>query len=249
MVILRGALDGMAAVVPYGDPGLAALRGELVPPAPGQPDGVLDLGGFYGLHPALADLHAMYHGERGADRPRRRRPLPRAQPFRGAGLPGMRRRPPHDQRLAEPRGGGAAGVRQRRGRRARRWPSACRCRCCCAARRRWRTGRRTGSRQPAPDLYAAIAALNARRSGDRPGDRRGPARARLQRRGAGRDDGRRPKDRNAFPALALAAGEMLRAPDGPRIAALEIGGWDTHPPSCDRLDGAAEAARRRAGWR
>ena len=26
VVILRGALDGMAAVVPYGDPGLAALR-------------------------------------------------------------------------------------------------------------------------------------------------------------------------------------------------------------------------------
>ncbi len=60
VVILRGALDGMAAVVPYGDPGLVALRGEIVPPAPGQPDGLLDLGGFYGLHPALAGLHAMY---------------------------------------------------------------------------------------------------------------------------------------------------------------------------------------------
>src|SRR5271154_97867 len=61
VVILRGALDGMAAVVPYGDPDLAALRGELVPLPPGQPGGVLDLGGFYGLHPALAGLHDMYH--------------------------------------------------------------------------------------------------------------------------------------------------------------------------------------------
>ena len=60
VVILRGALDGMAAVVPYGDPGLTALRGEIVPPPPGQPDGVLDLGGFYGLHPALAGLHGLY---------------------------------------------------------------------------------------------------------------------------------------------------------------------------------------------
>ena len=29
VVILRGALDGMAAVVPYGDPSLVGLRGEI----------------------------------------------------------------------------------------------------------------------------------------------------------------------------------------------------------------------------
>src|ERR1700747_154635 len=60
VVILRGALDGMAAVVPYGDPALVGLRGPLVPPAPGQPDGVLDLGGFYGLHPVMTGVHAMF---------------------------------------------------------------------------------------------------------------------------------------------------------------------------------------------
>ena len=60
VVILRGALDGLSAVVPYGDAALAGLRGEIVPPAPGQDGGMLDLGGFYGLHPALANLHAMY---------------------------------------------------------------------------------------------------------------------------------------------------------------------------------------------
>ena len=59
-MILRGALDGMAAVPPYGDRALTGLRGGLVPPAVGQPDGMLDLGGFYGLHPSLASLHAMY---------------------------------------------------------------------------------------------------------------------------------------------------------------------------------------------
>ena len=60
VVILRGALDGLAAVVPYGDPDLMALRGGLVPPRPGADGGMLDLGGFYGLHPSLAGLHAMY---------------------------------------------------------------------------------------------------------------------------------------------------------------------------------------------
>src|ERR1700743_1593678 len=60
VVILRGALDGMAAVVPYGDPALAGLRGPLAPPAPGQPTGMLDLGGFYGLHPVMTGMHAMF---------------------------------------------------------------------------------------------------------------------------------------------------------------------------------------------
>jgi uncharacterized protein (DUF1501 family) len=60
VVILRGALDGMAAVVPYGDAGLMGLRGEIVTPEPGRPDGLLDLGGFFGLHPALAGMHEMY---------------------------------------------------------------------------------------------------------------------------------------------------------------------------------------------
>ena len=45
-----------------------------------------------------------------------------------------------------------------------------------------------------------------------------------------------PKNRNAFPALALAAAEMLRAADGPRIAALEIGGWDTRSAQLRRLE-------------
>ncbi len=60
VVLLRGAMDGMSAVVPYGDPDLMTLRPELVPPQPGQENGLLDLGGMFGLHPALAKSHAMY---------------------------------------------------------------------------------------------------------------------------------------------------------------------------------------------
>ena len=47
VVILRGAMDGLSAVPPYGDPGLAALRPELLPPMPGQDKGLLDLGGMF----------------------------------------------------------------------------------------------------------------------------------------------------------------------------------------------------------
>ena len=60
------------------------------------------------------------------------------------------------------------------------------------------------------------------------------------------DDAERRRHRYAFPALAEAAGRLLAAPDGPRIAAMEIGGWDTHAAS-GAADAAAAAAQRRAG--
>ncbi|MFO6464044.1 DUF1501 domain-containing protein [Jannaschia sp. KMU-145] len=53
VVILRGAMDGLDALQPYGDPDLARLR----PGFPIGPDaGALDLNGFHALHPGLTDL-------------------------------------------------------------------------------------------------------------------------------------------------------------------------------------------------
>lgn len=60
VVLQRGAMDGMSALVPYGDANLASLRPDLIPPAPGQPGGMFDLGGFYGLSPNFPNLAAMY---------------------------------------------------------------------------------------------------------------------------------------------------------------------------------------------
>jgi uncharacterized protein (DUF1501 family) len=60
VVILRGALDGLAAVPPYGDPHYAALHRELAIGAPGTPDGALPLDGTFGLHPSLNFLHEQY---------------------------------------------------------------------------------------------------------------------------------------------------------------------------------------------
>jgi uncharacterized protein (DUF1501 family) len=62
VVLQRGALDGMSSLVPYGDANLQALRPALIPPAPGQPDGMFDLGGFYGLSPYWPNMAAMYQG-------------------------------------------------------------------------------------------------------------------------------------------------------------------------------------------
>src|SRR5882724_10051444 len=60
VIILRGALDGLSAVAPYGDADLRTWRGPLVLAEPGRDGGMLDLGGFWGLHPGLAQVHALY---------------------------------------------------------------------------------------------------------------------------------------------------------------------------------------------
>jgi uncharacterized protein (DUF1501 family) len=59
-VILRGALDGLAAVPACGDPGYAALRGDLALGRPGTEGGALALDGFFGLHPSLVFMQQCY---------------------------------------------------------------------------------------------------------------------------------------------------------------------------------------------
>ena len=60
LVILRGALDGLAAVPPLGDRDYPALRREFALRPPGESGGALPLGGFFGLHPAFAFLQQCY---------------------------------------------------------------------------------------------------------------------------------------------------------------------------------------------
>ena len=56
VVILRGAMDGLSAVPPYGDPDYAGLRGDIAIADPGTEKGAIDLDGFFGLHPAMPFL-------------------------------------------------------------------------------------------------------------------------------------------------------------------------------------------------
>jgi uncharacterized protein (DUF1501 family) len=228
VVILRGALDGMSAVVPHGDPALAELRGELVP------DGLLDLGGFYGLHPSLTNLHAMYQTgellpvhavagptrvrshfeaqdclESGADHRMTSGWLNRAV----AAMPGAATGRPEGDALAI----GVSVPLLLHG---------------TATVGNWAPH---GVITPSRDLYTQIAVLN------QADQITGPAIAEgLRERGfAGAvlaDGSEQPAgNRYAFPTLLRAAGEMLRTSDGPRIAAAEIGGWDTHVAQVPRL--------------
>ena len=231
VVILRGAMDGLSAVVPYGDPALPGLRGDLLPPGPGQDKGVLDLGGYFGLHPALTNFHAMYkdgdlavlHAVAGAYRSRSHF---EAQDYLESGasqrlttgwlnrvvatLP--RASGPVDEALAV---GVAVPLLLRGPAPVGSWAP-------------------TSFSTPSPELYARIAELH------HADPVTGPAiAAGLRERGfaAGLNTGdMKDNARYAFPALAAEAGKMLARPDGPRIAAMEIGGWDTHAAQTNRLD-------------
>lgn len=246
VVILRGALDGLAAVVPYGDPNLAGWRAQLVPPAPGAPDGMLDLGGFYGLHPALANLYAMYkagellpiHAVAG---PYRSRSHFEAQDFLESGadhrmtsgwLNRAVRALPASERGDSPGGpavaiGATLPLLLRGPETVGSWaPPAL--------------------AEPSPDLYARVAELAQGDALIGPAISEGlrergfadrvmaSGTAQQMRQGQQEQQGQ-PRDRTAFPALAGIAGKMLAAEDGPRIAALEIGGWDTHAGQVGRL--------------
>jgi len=60
LVVLRGAVDGLALAAPYGDGNYRRVRGELAIDAPGQTGGLLRLDGLFGLHPSLVKMHSLY---------------------------------------------------------------------------------------------------------------------------------------------------------------------------------------------
>ena len=59
-IILRGALDGLTAVPPYGDSDYARLRREIAVPSPGAANGAIKLDNLFGLHPNLRFLGDAY---------------------------------------------------------------------------------------------------------------------------------------------------------------------------------------------
>ena len=231
VVLLRGALDGLAAVVPYGDPDLATWRGTLLPPGVGQPDGMLDLGGFYGLHPSLTGIQRLYRDNdllivHAIAASYRSRSHFEAQDWLESGAKSekmgsgwlnravtmMPRKPGEDAAAIAVSVTvplllrGPAGVAT--------WAP------------------------PAfapldPALYRSIAELNQE------DPIIGPAIANALRQRGVADVAlqgfRTASDPGGFAYLASNAAELLRAPDGPRVAALEIEGWDTHSAQPGRI--------------
>ncbi len=232
VVILRGALDGLAAVIPYGDAALAAQRGSLLPPAPGQPDGMLELGGYFALHPVLTGLHGMYragellpvHAVAGHVRTRSHF---EAQDLMESGA---------DQRMTS--GWLNRAVGQMAAGPATAQPISIGISAPLLLRGPAPVGAYAPQSftQPQPDLYARLIALHAADPVTGPSLRQGLA----ERGFTGAQLAMHQPDapaggRYAFATLAGTAGRLLAAADGPRVAAMELGGWDTHAGQVQRL--------------
>jgi uncharacterized protein (DUF1501 family) len=65
VVILRGALDGLATVAPVGDPDYADLHGAIALRRDGTNAAVM-LDSFFGLHPAMPEFARMYRAKQAA---------------------------------------------------------------------------------------------------------------------------------------------------------------------------------------
>jgi uncharacterized protein (DUF1501 family) len=62
VVVLRGGLDGLAMVAPVGDPNWVKLRGEKGLALDGKPP-ALPLDSFFALNPAMPNLNRLYQGQ------------------------------------------------------------------------------------------------------------------------------------------------------------------------------------------
>jgi len=60
LIVLRGAVDGLAVAAPYGDGNYKKVRGELAVSKPGASDGLLKLDDLFGLHPSLVNVHRSF---------------------------------------------------------------------------------------------------------------------------------------------------------------------------------------------
>ena len=65
VVILRGALDGLATVAPIADPDYAGLHGSIAL-TPDGPHAAAPLDSFFALHPAMPELARMYRAKQAA---------------------------------------------------------------------------------------------------------------------------------------------------------------------------------------
>ncbi len=220
VVMLRGALDGLAAVPATGDPAWSALR-----PATDGPGGStaapawLPLQGLFAMHPALAQLHRWYDEGQ-------------LLVLHAVGSPYRERSHFDAQQMLESGGerpfalatGWLGRALQATGQGGVALTSAMPLSLRGAdAASTWTPSRNLGSRD---DLMARVAALYR----DDAVLRQAFAQSMVQQgmAMAGVSD-------NSMVSLARQAGVFLSAADGPRLAWLETDGWDTHTQQAGRL--------------
>ena len=96
VIFQRGAMDGLNAVVPYGERNYYGMRPSIAIPAPnGGKGAALDLDGFFGLHPSLEPLLPLFQEKQlaivhAAGSPDNSRSHFDAQDYMESGTPGVK---------------------------------------------------------------------------------------------------------------------------------------------------------------
>ncbi len=224
LVILRGALDGLAAVPAYGDGNYAGRRGEL---ALTSPEYKLD--GTFALNPALTNLYERYQAKElivfhAAASPYRERSHFDGQDLLENGT--TRAKAAHDGWLnrvlpalpvAKMRSTEQVAVAL-----AQNVPLVLRGE---ARVNSWAPSRLpeadSDTLQRIADLYSTDQYFASRLQAALAADN-------IAGEGMNQSTNSRRDPLNAMATITSAAGKFLAAVDGPRIAVIEAGGWDTH---------------------
>ena len=227
-IILRGAMDGLSAVAPVGDPDYAALREGIAL----SKDSGLPLDGFFVLHPAMPNLARLYKSGQATvlhavATPYRERSHFNGQDVLESGQPGpghiasgwMNRALlalPKGERVGSHSGLGVGAVTPLIMRGA-------------APVLGWAP---QGMQKADDDLASRVVELYRHRDPQlAEALSRGLETDRMARRSGSGDD-MRPRGGMDSPAgmqqAAVGAARLLAQADGPRLAALAFDGWDTH---------------------
>lgn len=228
LIILRGAMDGLTAVPPYADRNYAAIRGAL---AVGQSD-MTQLDSRFGLHKSLAGFADLYKQKQ-------------LLVLNAVATPYRERSHFDAQNLLE--GGGTAPHEEKDG-----WLNRA-------------IGLMGGARTPLglaigastqlvltgstpvttyapsalpdvnPDFLALTQRLMAHDAGLSQALASGIGGNELASASGGDMMAPAANPRRSGAALAQVAGRMLTAADGPRLAVIDLGGWDTHTGQSTRL--------------
>ncbi len=228
VVLLRGALDGLAAVPPVGDPRYQQKRGAIALKAPGEPGGAIALDRTFALHPSLGTLEPYWkNGEllivHAAGNGYHTRSHFDAQDLMESGLAAKARQSDGwlNRALAQLRQGnngrlglavgGAVPLILRGPVQVASWEPE-------------------NIAAASPDFLQLLAGLYRHDALFGPALANGIEAQDFSQGVLGGDamQSRGGYGPNGFRPLAETAGKLLAADGGPRIAALDMGGWDTH---------------------
>ena len=225
-IMLRGAMDGLSALVPYADPNYAKLRGATAIPAPAGSGTAIKLDGLFGMHPELSTLANWYHQGEMTAFPAVASAYRQRSHFDGQNLMENGGLHPYGQKdgwlnraLQQMQGKSALAVGSsvptvlQGDFEVESWsPSVL--------------------RSPEEDLYRRLADLYSKDEMlaaklDSLQSTRQAVMA-MERDMQENPQGRRGAGLQAFAQMVETASTLLSADDGPQIATLELDGWDTH---------------------